>query len=75
MNGEPMSIEDLVHQRYRNQEVADAVLEHIDEIGTAEDIVEGRKTLPSEYDATLWFERTRREREDKRRRANGGPQQ
>lgn len=55
------TIEEMVNAAYEDEEVAAAVLAHVNELGTAEAILKGERTLPSEQDAKIWHGRSRAE--------------
>lgn len=44
-------LEDMIAERYQNPQVQEAILAEIAASGTADDIVSGKLTLPSEHDA------------------------
>lgn len=50
-------VAEMLHGRYRNEEVEQAVLADAEKQGSLERIVEGELQLPSRQDATHWHER------------------
>lgn len=58
------TLQDMVEAMDYPPDVAKAVLDHIDELGTADAIVAGERTLPHPQDAQRWYENMQREYEE-----------
>lgn len=61
------TLSDMLNDAYDDDDVRAAVEDHIHELGTADAIVDGTRTLPTPQDAQAWMERRKAQEEREQR--------